>query len=119
MKSTIIISVFLLLIGLLVLGCPACSSKDDYIGTYTAVDDDGPTHKENIIVLKESGQGTWKCCGEESDHEVSFSWTIKGKEMRIYTKGGGVMTGELRKHSFVMRLPERKTLTFHKTGDVE
>jgi hypothetical protein len=119
LKSTIVISVFLLLIGLLVLGCPACSSKDDYIGIYTSVDKGDPAQKENVIVLMKSGQGIWKCCGEQSEHEVSFTWTIMGKELRIYTKGGGVMTGELRKHSFVMAIPGRKALTFNKTGDVE
>jgi hypothetical protein len=101
------------------MGCPACSSKDDYIGTYTSVEGTGPAKKENVIVLMESGEGTWKCCHEASANEVSFSWTIKGKELRIYTKDGGVMTGELMKHSFVMRLPDRKALTFYKTGDVE
>lgn len=119
MKLKIVFSVFLPLIVVLVLGCPACSSKDDYIGIYTSVEGTGPTKKENVIVLMESGQGTWKCCSEESENEVSFSWAIKGKELRIYTKGGGVMTGELMKHSFVMQLPERKALIFHKTGDVE
>jgi len=72
--------------------------------------------KKNIIVLMKSGQGVWRCCEEDTDEEVPFSWNIKGKELRIYTKGGGVMTGELLRKSFVMALPERKALTFHKTS---
>ncbi len=118
MKSTTVVTIYLLIIGLLVLGCPACGGKDEFPGVYTAFDE-GPPAKENTIRLKQSGEGVWRCCDETEENEVSFSWSIKGKELRFYFKGGGVITAEVRKKTFVMELPERKELVFHKTGDLE
>ena len=58
----------------------------------------------------ENGEGSWECCG----NEVLFSWYVKGNELRINTKEGGIMVGELQKESFIITLPGNKKLTFVK-----
>lgn len=86
----------------------ACNSTDSYIGTYQAIDTIGDTRKENIIELMENGEGSW-CCG---DGEVLFTWYVKGNELRINTKEGGIMVGKLENKSFTVTLPGQKTLSF-------
>jgi hypothetical protein len=88
----------------------ACNSTDSYIGTYQAIDTTRETNKENIIQLMENGQGTWGCC----DGEVLFTWYVKDNELRINTKEGGIMVGQLGNESFTIALPGKKRLFFVK-----
>lgn len=92
-----------------------CSSTENYIGQYRAIDNTGETQKENLIDLKENGEGIWACC----DGEVSITWYVKGKELRINTREGGIMVGKLKKDSFVITLPGKKVLTFIKVFSQE
>ena len=48
------------------------------------------------------------------DEEVSFSWYIKRGELRVNTKGGGVIVGKVEKDTIRMTLPNMKTLTLKK-----
>lgn len=95
---------------LLVFSGLACHSSDSYVGTYQAVDTDEEPPKENFIELMENGEGFWACC----DGEVPFTWYVKGSELRINTKEGGIMVGKLKKDSFTIQLPGKKMLSFAK-----
>ena len=110
MNSKYVAPVCFIVVSLFLLCCFSCDSKDNYIGKYVSVDKSEPAEKKNIIELMESGEGLWQCC----DGDVSFTWYIKGKELRIYTKEGGVMTGKLGKDKVFISLPGDKKLLFRK-----
>ncbi len=110
MKSIKFNALYVLGACLIVIGGFACDSTDRYLGKYQAIDITEETQKENIIELMENGEGAWGCC----DGEVLFTWYIKGNELRINTKEGGIMVGKLENESFTITLPGKKTLSFVK-----
>ena len=67
----------------------SCGSKDRFIGVYQAELKDSPKQTETVLELKADGDGVWRV----GDDEVPFSWYIKGGELRVNTKGGGVIVG--------------------------
>ena len=95
----------------LLLNWVGCNSKDQYIGIYQATDSDGEPSKENIFIeLRENGKGVWK----RLDEEVPLSWYIKDDELRIDTKDGGTMVGNIKHKGITMILPEEVEITFIK-----
>jgi len=58
-----------------------------------------------------NGYGIWRV----GDEEVPFSWHIKGDELRVNTKGGGVIVGAIENDAIRITLPGSKTLSFKKT----
>jgi hypothetical protein len=89
----------------------SCESKEKYAGKYTAVSKD-PSKKETIsLELKPSGEGSWAL----GDKEVSFSWYIKGGDLRVNTKEGGVLVGKIEGNTIKITLPVRGEIVFTKT----
>ena len=97
---------------LLLILAAACSSKDQVAGSYQAEVKEAPGQVETVLELKPNGDGAWKSGGEE----IPFSWHIKGGELRINTKGGGVIVGDLEKDAIQLTLPGNKKMTFKKSG---
>lgn len=85
---------------------PACESKDKYAGTYEA--EDRP--EEVRLELKAGGQGIWI----SGSQEVSFSWYIKNGELRINTKEGGVVVGNIQGDAIRVTIPGKRQLVFRK-----
>jgi hypothetical protein len=102
--------VWLLPLCLLLVLMLSCESKDKYAGVYKAEAKDTPKQAQITVELKANGDGLWRM----GDEEVSFSWDIKGGELRVNTKGGGVIVGKIEKDTIQMTLPNMKTLTFKK-----
>jgi hypothetical protein len=100
-----------LLVALLLAFSPACTSEVQYEGTYTAQAEEGSKYAGTTIVLKESGQGTWTMM----DDEASFEWYVKGDELRLNTKLGGVIVGKIHDDgSFEIELPGAGKMSFRK-----
>jgi hypothetical protein len=95
---------------LLLLLVSACGSKDQVAGNYQAEGKDLPGQVATVIELKANGDGAWKSGGEE----IPFSWHIKGAELRINTKGGGVIVGGIERDTLHLILPGNKKMTFRK-----
>jgi hypothetical protein len=95
---------------LLLILAGACGSKDEVAGNYQAEGKDLPGQVETVLDLKANGDGAWKSGGEE----IPFSWQIKGAELRINTKGGGVIVGALEKDTIHLTLPGKEKMTFRK-----
>jgi hypothetical protein len=102
--------IWLLPLCLVVVLMFSCESKDKYAGVYKAEAKDTPKQAEITVELKANGDGIWRVGGEE----VAFSWDIKRGELRVNTKGGGVIVGKIEKDTIQMTLPNMKTLTFKK-----
>ena len=88
----------------------SCGSKEEFTGVYQAETKDLPRHAETVVELKASGEGVWKV----GDDEVPFSWYIKGGELRVNTKAGGVIVGTIQKDAIQITLPGTKTMSFKK-----
>ncbi len=86
--------------------CLSCESKERYAGKYVA------SGKEEISLdLKPSGEGSWAL----GDKEVAFSWYIKGGDLRVNTKEGGVLVGKIEGNTIKVTLPARGEISFIKT----
>jgi hypothetical protein len=101
-----LLSVCLLLLMLVL----ACESRDRYIGTYRAEADKLPKQAEMIMELKANGDGAWKM----GDEEIPFTWYVKSGELRINTKGGGVIVGSTAANAIQIILPGIGPLRFKK-----
>jgi hypothetical protein len=102
--------IWLLAFCLLLVLMASCESKDKYAGVYKAEAKETPKQAEITVELKANGDGLWRV----GDEEVAFSWDIKGGELRVNTKGGGVIIGKIKKDTLQITLPNMKTLTFKK-----
>ena len=95
---------------LLFTAAAGCGPGTQHVGTYIAEMKDSPHLKETILELKETGTGVWKA----GDDEVPFSWLVKGNELRLHTRTGGVIVGSLDNRIIHLTLPGSKELFFKK-----
>jgi hypothetical protein len=100
-----LLPIFLILVLL-----ASCGSRDKFAGVYKAVEEDLPKQVETLLELKPNGDGAWKA----GDEEIPFSWYIKSGELRINTKGGGVIVGSIEKDIIQLTLPGTRKMTFKK-----
>jgi hypothetical protein len=87
-----------------------CGPGTQHVGTYIAEINDSPHRSEATLELKESGIGVWKV----DDDEVTFSWLVKGSELRLNTKSGGVIVASLDNQIIHVTLPGSGELFFRK-----
>jgi hypothetical protein len=92
----------------------SCDSKDKYVGVYKAEGKEPAKQGEIILELKENGDGLWRVGSNEVFSEVPFAWYIRRGELRVNTKGGGVLVGKMEKDTIQMTLPGSKAMTFKK-----
>jgi hypothetical protein len=95
---------------LLVILTLSCGSKEKFTGTYKAAAGESPKQAEIMIELKDNGAGVWRV----NDEEIPFAWYIKGGELRVNTKGGGVVVGTIEKDTIQISLPGTKMMYFKK-----
>ena len=87
-----------------------CDSGKRYIGTYVSASKGEPYQMETTLALKDDDNGVWTT----NEKEVSFRWSVKGKEIRLHTKEGGVITGKILGDTLTLTLPGDKVMTFEK-----
>jgi hypothetical protein len=104
-RSERVMGVWLVCLSLAI--CFSCESKDKYAGTYEAKDKRGEVRVE----LKASGEGVWIA----GTQEVSFTWYIKGGDLRVNTKEGGVLVGKFEGNDIRITLPVRGEMVLKKT----
>lgn len=100
----------MLALSLVMISVLGCESKDKYAGVYSAQGQDPAKQTEIVVELKANGDGLWRVGSEE----VTFSWYIKRGELRVNTKGGGVLVGKIDKNTIQITLPSSKTMSFKK-----
>jgi hypothetical protein len=99
-----------LVLCLLVIFVIACGSREKFIGAYKAAANDSSKQTETLMELKANGDGVWRV----NEEEVPFAWYVKDGELRINTKGGGVIVGTIEKNAFRVTIPGIGTLLFEK-----
>ncbi|UCH08528.1 MAG: hypothetical protein JSV55_06040 [Deltaproteobacteria bacterium] len=98
------------LLGLLLVFAFSCGSKARYAGLYEARDSESQKPSETYIELKENGEGVWRV----KDEENSFSWYVKGSEIRMNTKAGGIIVAKIQNDTLEITLPAGKKMSFKK-----
>ena len=101
---------FLQVAGLLLFSLSSCSSTDVYEGTYMAIEENSQKCKDSHLELMEKGMAVWRIPG----NEVSFRWNIKGDEIWLSTKSGGIIIGKIQNQTIEVSLPGTKTECFFK-----
>jgi hypothetical protein len=112
MRTKVKPSVFLrlLLFCLTSAAVTGCGPSTAHVGTY--IGEIKPTlyHHEITLELKETGVGVWRV----GDEEVTFSWYVKGNELRLNTRHGGVIVGSLDNGVIHVILPGPQEIFFNK-----
>jgi hypothetical protein len=86
----------------------SCGSKTEYAGIYRTGEADEETRSE--LELKDDGEGYWRV----GDNEELFSWYVKGDEIRLNTKKGGVIVAKIQGDILEITLSGGKKLSFEK-----
>jgi hypothetical protein len=107
-RSRYLNCLFIALVSLLIIFTFSCGQEEKYAGKYLARGEESLEHREAYIELKEGGQGVWA----RLDDEVSFTWYMKGNELRLNTKLGGVVVGKIKDDTNVITLPGERMMTF-------
>jgi len=89
----------------------SCSRKDVYEGIYTAQEEKSSKYSGSQLELMEKGQAVWRVLG----NEVSFRWDIKGSEIWLSTKSGGIIIGKIHGDTIEIALPGAKKMSLKKT----
>jgi hypothetical protein len=71
----------------LILLTVACSREDKFIGTYKSVPGTPPEFADLYLELKKGGEGIRRIGGKE----LPFQWVVRGHQIRIHTKSGGII----------------------------
>jgi hypothetical protein len=96
-------------IGILVLGgLGGCGGNEGFPGRYRAEIKGAGPPQAAILELNENGQGVWKISGDQ----LSFKWEVRGEEIRLHTREGGVLIGFREDKTIHLRLPGMPALTF-------
>jgi hypothetical protein len=88
----------------------ACAKEESFVGTYEATEKNPPEFSDVRVELKEGGQGIRTGHGEY----ITFEWEAKGDEIRIHTKGGGVIVAKMKNGILEVSLPGPKIFYFRK-----
>jgi hypothetical protein len=110
-KKRTVVAIGMWLLCLCVAFSVSCESKEKYVGKYVAAQKDPSTQEKISLELKPSGEGSWIV----GDREVTFSWYIKGGDLRVNTKEGGVLVGKIKGNSIRISLPMRGEIVFNRT----
>ena len=111
MKRCLPALIFVMIIApLLVYGC---ERKVSPAGKYLAESDKGGQTPSVVLNLEVNGQGSWAAEGEN----LSFKWDLEGEQIRLHTRSGGVITGELSGDILTVRLPGTAPFVFRRTGE--
>lgn len=88
----------------------SCGQKDIYEGIYKAQGGASSKYAGSQIELMEKGQAVWRV----PDDEVSFRWEVKGTEIWLSTKSGGIIIGKIHDSTIEITLPGAKPMSFKK-----
>jgi hypothetical protein len=94
--------------GVLFLFTLSCGSDAEYTGLYKTRE--GESKKQSAIELKAGGEGYWRV----EDSEESFTWYVKGDQIRLNTKQGGVIVAKIEDNTLKIVLTGGKKMTFIK-----
>jgi hypothetical protein len=105
-----LLTFYILVAIVMIFAFNACGSRAPYVGKYIADNENGQEKQPSFILLKEQGQGVWRI----ADNEISFSWNVKGKKIRLHVKPSGVVVGNIKQDQIEITLPGSHIMVFKK-----
>ena len=78
----------------------SCYQEDRSTGIYAPHGETPPEHAATSMELKENGIGIWRIRNDEA----SFRWDVRGDEIRLHTKAGGVIVGKIQGNTLELTL---------------
>jgi hypothetical protein len=94
------------------LGPASCGGSSPVAGRYEAVRGEGDQGRTIVLELEEAGRGAWNADAES----IAFKWDVRGTEVLLHTRGGGVIRAVIRGQDLVVDLPGVGELLFRRTG---
>ncbi|WP_045212862.1 hypothetical protein [Desulfonatronovibrio magnus] len=104
-EKTPVLILIILILSLLA----ACSDQTGMAGKYKGSEENIPGVYSQIE-LKDNGEGIW----ETEIDLVRFRWKVRGDELWLHTKTGGVITGTITADGFIIELPNVGVYIFSK-----
>ncbi|SPD76150.1 conserved hypothetical protein [uncultured Desulfobacterium sp.] len=92
----------------------SCTSKEAYEGVYAAQGGRSEKYSNSQLELKEKGVAVWSVPNDE----VSFRWDVKGSEIWLSSKSGGIIIGKIKGDTIEVTLPGAKEPCFFKKMSV-
>ncbi|MGA3084754.1 MAG: hypothetical protein ABSE95_08145 [Thermodesulfobacteriota bacterium] len=89
----------------------ACSKEKEILGTYQAVPDSPPRFAGLLVELKKGGEGIRRIKNGEA---LAFQWVIKGGEIRIHTRYGGIIVARPKGDLYEVIFPGPQIVYFKK-----
>ncbi|NMC49702.1 MAG: hypothetical protein GYA47_09815 [Desulfovibrio sp.] len=104
-------SLLMVLVVLAVSTSAACDRSPPLAGRYEAVHDaGGGPGRPLVLELGEAGQGAWNTDSES----IAFKWDVKGKELWLHTRAGGVIQAAVVGRELVVDMPGAGRLVFRR-----
>ncbi len=105
-------SILMVLVVFAASSLAACDRSPSLVGRYEAVcDAGGGPGRPLILELREAGQGAWNTDSES----IAFKWDVKGKELWLHTRAGGVIQAAVVDRELVVDMPGAGRLVFRRT----
>lgn len=98
------------LVGLVLMIMFACARDANVVGIYGSTEKSPPEFSDIRVEFKDGGEGIRRFRGEETH----FEWQVKGNEVRIQTKAGGIIVGKIQKGEIAFSLPGPKIVYLKK-----
>jgi len=89
----------------------ACSPEQGFLGTYKPIPGSPPEYVGLLVELKKGGKGIRHFQNGES---LNFKWVVKGEEIRIHTKSGGIIIARRKGDLIEVRFPGPQIVYFEK-----
>jgi hypothetical protein len=79
----------------------SCENRDRLIGSYEGYAEKSQRPLKAKLELGADGQGSWSM----ENNTVPFKWEIRGSEIWLHTKDGGVIAGKFSGNAIEINLP--------------
>ena len=87
-----------------------CGRSSPLAGQYEAGYGDGG--RTIVLDLREGGQGSWTA----EDESIAFKWDVRGDEVLLHTRAGGVIRVAVKGGELTADLPGAGRLVFRRAG---
>ena len=93
-----------LLVGVLAVSlifAVSCENRDRLVGSYEGYGDKSQWPSKSKLKFGADGQGSWSI----GDNTVPFKWEMRGSDIWLHTKDGGVIEGRFKGDTIEINLP--------------
>jgi hypothetical protein len=97
---------------LALIAAAGCGRSSPLAGQYEAAYGDDGRDRTIVLDLREGGQGAWTV----DDASITFKWDVRGDEVLLHTRTGGVIRVAVGDGELTADLPGAGRLVFRRAG---